>query len=652
LSNGAFFLPLQSYGSTGCLFQINLIKVNYFQAEQISKAYGEKVLFENISFSLSRGDKVGLIARNGTGKTTLLHIIAGLDQPDTGSCSYRNDLRIACLPQDPVFDPDHTVAQALLHDDNEMTRTIRQYEELVHKPKDQADASHAKQLQQVMERMDALQAWDFETRINQVLSQLKIGDITARVSQLSGGQVKRLALAQILVGDADLILLDEPTNHLDVEMIEWLENYLARKNATLLLVTHDRYFLDAVCTEIIELENGNLYNYRGNYTYFLEKKQERMESDASQAEKAGNLLRKETEWMRRTPQARTTKSKARIDAFYVLKDKATLNQQTETGAIKMEMARLGKKILELEGIRKSFDDLTVVNDFSYVFKRGERAGIVGPNGTGKSTLLNLITGALQPDKGNITTGETIRFGYYRQEGLQVDDNKKVIEVITDIAEHIKMGKGRSFTAAQFLYYFNFPYATQNNLVGKLSGGEKRRLYLMTVLMRNPNFLILDEPTNDLDIATLNVLEDFLENFEGCLLIVSHDRYFLDKLVDHVFVFGQHGHIKDFPGNYSEYRLQKSAAIKEEKKAEKPAAVAKPAEKPREKTKLTYKEQKEFEALEHDIGQLELQKQQLLEKLNSGNLSPGELLEVSQQYSQTEQAIDAKTERWIELSEFS
>ena len=625
--------------------------MNYFQAEQISKAYGEKVLFEEISFSLSRGDKVGLIARNGTGKTTLLHIIAGLEQPDSGTCSYRSGLRVACLPQDPVFDPTHTVAQALLDDDNEITRTLRRYEELVHKPKDPTDAIHARQLQEVMERMDALQAWDFETRISQVLSQLKIGDITARVGELSGGQVKRLALAQILVGETDLMLLDEPTNHLDVEMIEWLENYLARKKTTLLLVTHDRYFLDAVCNEIIELENENLYHYRGNYSYFLEKKQERMEAEASQAEKATNLLRKETEWMRRSPQARTTKSKARIGAFYELKDKATLNQQSETGAIKMEMARMGKKILELDGVSKSFDGLKVVDDFSYVFKRGERAGIVGPNGTGKSTLLNLITGALLPGKGNITTGETIQFGYYRQEGLQVDDNKKVIEVITDIAEHIKMGKGLSFTASQFLYYFNFPHAAQQNLVGKLSGGEKRRLYLMTVLMKNPNFLILDEPTNDLDIATLNVLEGFLESFEGCLLIVSHDRYFLDKLVDHIFVFDHGGRIKDFPGNYSEYRLKKNAANREDKKAEKPAAPAKPAEKPREKTKLSYKEQKEYETLEQDIEKLEVQKKQLLEKMNSGSLNPEELLEVSQQYSQTEQAIERKTDRWIELSEY-
>ncbi|MFO7977491.1 MAG: ABC-F family ATP-binding cassette domain-containing protein, partial [Bacteroidales bacterium] len=437
-------------------------------------------------------------------------------------------------------------------------------------------------------------------------------------------------------------------NHLDVGMIEWLENYLVRKKMTLLLVTHDRYFLDAVCNEIVELEDGNIYQYKGNYSYFLEKKQEREMAQASQTEKAVNLLRKETEWMRRSPQARTTKSKARISSFYDLKDQATTTQRGETGAIQMEMTRMGKKILEMEHITKQYDELTVVNDFSYVFKRGERAGIVGPNGSGKSTLLNLITGSLAPTRGHISTGETIRFGYYRQEGLQVDDNKKVLEVITDIAESITLSKGNTMSASQFLNYFNFPYPVQHNLVGKLSGGEKRRLFLLTVLMHNPNFLILDEPTNDLDIATLNILEDFLERFEGCLIIVSHDRYFLDKLVDHVFVFGKPGDIKDFPGNYSQYRLARSARQEEEKKASQPEAPKKES-KSKPKVKRSFKEQKEFESLEKEIEILETKKNKLLEKMNSGHLPAEELLEVSEEYARCEQDIDTKTNRWIELS---
>ncbi|MBW6499218.1 MAG: ABC-F family ATP-binding cassette domain-containing protein [Bacteroidales bacterium] len=625
--------------------------MSFFQAQQITKAYGEKVLFEDLSFSVAPGQKVGLIARNGTGKTTLLNIIAGLDQPDSGKCTYQSDLKLSYLQQDPVFDPDLSISEALLNAGNELSRTVKEYEELLEAANSVDNSATSSRLQKLVERMDALQAWDYESRVKQILTQLKIGRLDARVGELSGGQIKRLALARILIEEAHLILLDEPTNHLDLEMIEWLEGYLSRKKLTILLVTHDRYFLDAVCNEIVELENGMLFNYRGNYSYFLEKKQERLEAEAARSEKATNLLRKETEWMRRTPQARTTKSKARIDSFYDLKEQANRTTEGGVGEIKMEMARLGKKILELEHISKQFDGEPFVNDFSYVFKRGERAGIVGPNGSGKSTLLNLLTGALKPDSGKITTGETIQYGYYRQEGLQVDDNKKVIEVISDIAESISLGKGKSFTASQFLHFFNFPYSVQHDLAGKLSGGEKRRLYLMTVLMRNPNFLILDEPTNDLDIATLNVLEDFLENYEGCLLIVSHDRYFLDRLVDHVFVFGQKGRIKDFPGNYTQYRLSLSKQLQTEKKAEK-AETPTIKEKPKEKTKLTYKEQKEFDALEKEIEMLEAEKASLLEKMNSGQLSTDELLEISQKYAAIEQALETKTERWIELSEWN
>ena len=624
--------------------------MNILQANNISKAYSEKILFEGISLSISQGQKVALIARNGTGKTTLLNILAGTDQPDEGECSYKNDLRMAYLPQEPVFDPDITVSMALLSADNEQTRAIRAYEELVGDEEAAVDPVKQQKLQALTAQMDALQAWDYEQRIKKVLSTLRIDNLRAKTGTLSGGQLKRLALAKILIEDAEFILLDEPTNHLDVDMIEWLENYLSRQKMTLLVVTHDRYFLDAVCNEIIELENGRLYTYRGNYAYYLEKKQERLAAEAAQSDRAANLLKKETEWMRRTPQARTTKSKARIEGYHTLKEKAQKETEGEAGDIKINMARLGKKILELKEVSKTYDDLRVVDDFSYVFKKGERTGIVGPNGTGKSTLLKIITGQLQPDSGEVITGETIRFGFYRQEGLKVDDNKKVIEVITDIAENIRLDKDTWMSAPQFLQYFNFPYHMHHNRVGKLSGGEKRRLYLLTVLINNPNFLILDEPTNDLDIHTLNLLEDFLTRFPGCLIIVSHDRYFLDRLTEHLFVFRSPGDIKDFPGNYTDFR-KKQKQLEEEKKAAAPK-TAKPAPaRKREKTKLSYKEQKEFDALEKEIEKLEEEKAGLLEKMNAGRLPADELLKASTRFEELEQILDSKTNRWLELSEW-
>ncbi len=624
--------------------------MSLFQAENISKSYGEKGLFEEISFSISQGQKVALIARNGAGKTTLLNIIAGVDQPDSGSCAFQSDLRLAYLNQEPEFDPGITISEALLSSDNELTNTIRAYEEFIHQTPNPEDPAQQKRLQKLIERMDALQAWDYESRVKQVLTKLKIGRLDAKAGTLSGGQTKRLALAKILIEEADFILLDEPTNHLDLDMIEWLEGYLSRKKLTLLVVTHDRYFLDAVCNEIIELENGQLHHYRGNYAYFLEKKQERLQADAAQSDKATNLLRKETEWMRRTPQARTTKSKARIDAFYDLEGKAGLAKEETMGKIYMDMARMGKKILEVSHIKKSYDELTVVDDFSYVFKKREKAGIVGPNGTGKSTLLNIITGKVKPDEGSVIKGETIKFGYYRQEGLRVDENKKVIEVIKDIAENITMGNGKVFSAAQFLHYFNFPFQVQNDRVEKLSGGEKRRLYLMTVLMKNPNFLILDEPTNDLDIDTLNILEEFLEDFPGCLLIVSHDRFFLDRLVDHLFVFEAPGKIKGFVGNYSAWRVKRQKEEASRKKTEKPKETSKPT-KPREKKKLTFKEQKEFEALEKEIENLESEKEALLKKMNASGLPPDELVQISQRFSAVEKTLEEKSDRWLELSEW-
>ncbi len=624
--------------------------MNIFQANGISKSFGEKVLFEGISMSISLGQKVALIARNGTGKTTLLNIIAGIDQPDQGLCTYKTDLRLAYLPQEPSFPPGITVSEARLTADNEQTRTIRAYEELIDDEETATDPVRQEKLQALTEQMDALGAWDYEQRIRQVLTTLKIGNLRATTGSLSGGQVKRLALARILIEDAEFILLDEPTNHLDVDMIEWLEQYLSRQKMTLLVVTHDRYFLDAVCNEILEMENGQLFTYHGDYSYYLEKKQERLAAEAAQSERATNLLRRETEWMRRTPQARTTKSKARIQGYHTLKEQAGKQQEGEAGDIKMDMARLGKKILELEHVTKSYDDLTVVRDFSYVFKKGERTGIVGPNGTGKSTLLKIITGQLQPDSGRVVTGETIRFGYYRQEVLNVDDDKKMIDVITDIAESIRIDKDTWMSAPQFLQYFNFPYHMHHTRVGKLSGGEKRRLYLLTVLINNPNFLILDEPTNDLDIHTLNLLEDFLTRFPGCLIIVSHDRYFLDRLTEHLFVFKAPGEIKDFPGNYTDFR-KKQKQLEEEKKAALPK-TAKPAPaRKREKKKLSYKEQKEFDALEKEIEKLEEEKAELLEKMNAGTLPADELMKASTRFEELEQILDSKTNRWLELSEW-
>ncbi len=623
--------------------------VNYIQARDISKSYGEKELFRGVSISIAQGQKVALIARNGTGKTTLMNILAGLDQPDQGYCTYRTGLRIAYLPQEPVFDGGLTISETLLSADNEQTRTIRAYEEFIADGNNADNPGKAGKLQALIERMDALQAWDYEQRVKQILTMLKIGDLKARVSSLSGGQAKRLALAKVLIEEPDFLLLDEPTNHLDIDMIEWLETFFSRQKITLLMVTHDRYFLDAVCNEIIEIEQGQVYSYKGNYAYFLEKKQARILAGQVRQEKAMNLLRKETDWMRRSPPARTTKSKARIQAYHELKDDAKSTQEKTAGEIRMDMARLGKKILELQNVRKSYGPIRVINDFSYIFKRGERVGIAGPNGTGKSTLLNIITQGLPPDAGKVITGETIRFGYFRQEGIRLDNQKKVIEVITEVAERIRFRKDQSMSAAQFLRHFNFPNHMHHDRVEKLSGGEKRRLYLLTILMKTPNFLILDEPTNDLDIDTLNILEDFLLTFPGCLIIVSHDRYFLDRLSEHLFIFRDVGDIKDFPGNYSEYRQQqeqKTPPVRKQQKKEE----RKPRSK--QKTKRTYREQKEFEALEQEIRNLEIEKEVLLEKMSAGKLNSDELIRASERYREIEKLLETKSDRWLELSELA
>lgn len=623
--------------------------VNYIQAREISKAYGEKVLFQGISISIAQGQKVALIARNGTGKTTLMNILAGLDEPDQGYCTYRTGLRIAYLPQEPVFDARLTISETLLSADNEQTRTIRAYEEFITEEGNADNPQKAGELQALIERMDALQAWDYEQRVKQILTTLKIGELKAKVGSLSGGQVKRLALAKVLIEEPDFLLLDEPTNHLDINMIEWLEAFFSRKKITLLMITHDRYFLDTVCNEIVEIENGQVYTYKGNYAYFLEKKQARLTAGQAQNEKAMNLLRKETDWMRRSPPARTTKSKARIQAYQELKDATNKPQEKTAGEIRMDMTRLGKKILELQNVRKSYGPIRVINDFSYIFKRGERVGIAGPNGTGKSTLLNIITQDLSPDAGKIITGETIRFGYFRQEGIRLDNQKKVIEVITEVAERIRFRKDQSMSAAQFLRHFNFPNHMHHDRVEKLSGGEKRRLYLLTILMKNPNFLILDEPTNDLDIDTLNILEDFLLTFPGCLIIVSHDRYFLDRLSEHLFIFRDVGDIKDFPGIYSEYRQQQEQKTSRGQKQQKKEKEGKNP-RSKQKTKRTYREQKEFEALEQEIRDLEIEKEALLKKMSAGKLNSDELIKASERYRETEKLLETKSDRWLELSE--
>ncbi len=626
--------------------------MNYFQADNLSKSYAEKLLFENISFGIDQGQKVGLIARNGAGKTTLINIMMQRDIADSGSCNFRKDITVACLDQNPDFDPNPSVIETILNDNSPAINTLREYQEQIALQEKNSSQFDNDKLQQLVQAMDQLNAWDLEARIKQILSQLKIENLNQPMGELSGGQVKRVALAKILIDSADFIILDEPTNHLDLQMIEWLEDYLARQKLTLFLVTHDRYFLDNVCNEIVELDQGNLYRYNGNYAYFLEKKQEREAAMLQQTEKARNLLRKETEWMRRQPKARTTKSKARIDAYYQLKEAASMQTSLQSQEINIQTARMGKKILELEGVYKSFGEKKIISNFSYIFKKNEKVGIVGMNGTGKTTLLNIITQNLAPDQGKVTRGETVQFGYFTQEGIKVDDNKRVIEVISDIAEQIRINKNVTFSAAQFLHYFNFSYAAQNDLVRKLSGGEKRRLHLMTVLMKNPNFLILDEPTNDLDIATLNVLEDFLENFPGCLIVVSHDRYFLDNLVDSIFVFEGDGKIKNFPGNYTEYQEKKAAEKSQEKKSARQTSLPEQnTPVASEKKKLTWKEQRELEALEIIIAELESKKHSTMELLNSGTLSAEELQKKAKDYAEIEKQLEEKENRWLELSQW-
>ncbi|MFW5753682.1 MAG: ribosomal protection-like ABC-F family protein [Marinilabiliaceae bacterium] len=620
---------------------------NILSVENLTHHWGDIQLFNDLTFGLDEGQKAALIARNGTGKTTLLNILAGIYPPDGGSVTYRSNITRGYLAQDPEFDHRLTVLDTLFQSENETAKLVRQYESAV--ARDDHDA-----LQKLLPKMERLDAWDYEERAKQILSQLDIHAFDQPVGQLSGGQLKRVALARVLINNPDFLILDEPTNHLDLDMIEWLEDYLKRSRMTLLMVTHDRYFLDRVCNEILELQDQTLYQYDGNYAWYLEKREERISQKNQEVERARNLLRKEQDWMNRQPKARGTKAKSRVDAFYDLKKTASQNTEEQNLEINIKSSRLGKKVVNLHNISKSFDDLKLIDGFSYKFTRGDKIGIVGKNGTGKSTFLNILTGQLQPDTGYVEPGETLKFGYYRQEGIHIDENKRVLEVITDIADHIVLGKDHTMSAAQFLRYFLFPNEMHNVLVQKLSGGEKKRLYLMTVLIQNPNFLILDEPTNDLDILTLNILEDYLLQFDGCVMVVSHDRYFLDKVTDHLFVFEGNGIIKDFPGNYTDYFLQKKNLDKSRKEQE--ATQSKDAGKKKKPTrkaqtnKLTFKEKKEMEELEQRMESLQSEKNTTEEKINSGELPSDELVQASERLGSIMKELDQCENRWLELSE--
>lgn len=617
------------------------------QIDSLNKSFGERVLFRDITFGIAEGDKIGLIAPNGAGKTTLLNIIAGRESFDSGSVIFRNGIRVAYLDQSPRFDTELTVLQACFASGNETALTIARYEQII------ASDNH-EQLDEVLAQMDLLKAWDYEQRIKQVLSQLKITNVNQKMGELSGGQIKRVALANVLISEPDLIILDEPTNHLDLEMVEWLEDYLSRSSLSLLMVTHDRYFLDRVCSQILEIDQQQIFSYRGNYAYYLEKRDERLAAQTAEVDRANNLMRKELDWIRRQPQARGTKAKYRIDAFHELEEKAQRRRKEESIRLATKGSYIGNKIFEAKHVTKNFGDIAITHDFNYIFSRYEKMGIVGKNGTGKSTFVKMLLGLEKPDSGSFDIGETVNFGYYSQEGLQFDEQMKVIDVVQDIAEVIDLGNGNRLTASQFLQHFLFTPDKQHNYVYKLSGGEKRRLHLCTVLIKNPNFLVLDEPTNDLDIVTLNILEDYLQSFKGCLIVISHDRYFMDKVVDHLLIFHGNAEIQDFPGNYSQYRTWKSLLPKSESEAKKSENSEKQIENgkaPVIKTKLTFKEKREFELLEEEIESLELEKTRLTSDLSSGNLSSDQLIQASNRISELIRLIDEKTTRWLELSEF-
>ena len=621
--------------------------MNLLTVENISKSFGELSLFSNISFGINKDQKIALIAKNGSGKTSILNILSGKDASDSGQINSRKGIRISFLEQEPELDPKLTVEETIFASDNEVLKVIQNYEHALLDPED-ADA-----YQKAFEAMERYDAWDFETQYKQILFKLKLEDLDVKVGLLSGGQKKRLALANALINRPDLLILDEPTNHLDLEMIEWLEQYFAKENMTLFMVTHDRYFLERVCNEIIELDNGQLYSYKGNYSYYLEKKEARIEQEAVEQHKSKILFKKELDWMRRQPKARTTKSKSRIDDFHTIKEKASQRRKEHEVQLEINMERMGSKIVELHKISKSFPNKPILDKFEYNFLKGERIGIIGKNGTGKSTFLNILSGTVQPDSGKVIIGETIKFGYYTQKGITIKEGQKVIDVIREFGDYIPLMKGKQISAQQLLERFLFDRKKQYDFVEKLSGGERKRLYLCTVLIQNPNFLILDEPTNDLDIVTLNVLESFLLDFPGCLLVVSHDRYFMDKIVDHLFVFRGNAEIEDFPGNYSDFRTYEDSNIQEIKASKEKANEVKNTKNSwkEEETgkKPSFLEQKEYKQLEKEIKKLESQKVEIQNKFTDSTLSGDEISTLSIQLKEITDAIEEKTERWFELS---
>lgn len=622
--------------------------MNYLTLENITKTYGEKVLFQDLSLQISKGQKVALVAKNGTGKTTLLKVIAGIEtgEGENSKIIMKRDIKIGYLEQAPDFLPDQTILEAAFDSDNPMIQAIIAYEDALLKPND-GDA-----IQTALAKMDDLKAWDMEARIKEILTKFNISRFDQKIQTLSGGQKKRLALAKLIIEEPDFLIMDEPTNHLDLDMIEWLEEYLKTANLTLFLVTHDRYFLERVCNNIVELERGHLYKYSGNYADFLEKKALRFENQTIELDKSKKLMKKELEWVRRMPKARGTKAKSRVDAFEGIKEKASQNIQQQEVQIDLKGQRLGKKILEAHNVGKAFGDLKIVEKFDYKFKKGERVGIVGPNGVGKSTFLNILTASLKPDTGKVVVGDNTVFGFYTQDGIQLKGDKRVIDVIRDIAEYIPLEKGQKLTAPQLLERFLFDRKQQQVYVSQLSGGEKRRLYLLTILMENPNFLILDEPTNDLDIVTLNVLEDFLLDFPGCILIVSHDRYFLDKLVDHLFVMQGDGKIKDFNGDYSEYRTAQKQWDRDQRKQDRALEKTQKEQVQQNAPKvgLTQEQKKEVKRLERSINKLEEQKKMIAEKFNDTNLSPADIEKYGKELNELSNQIEEKELLWMELAD--
>lgn len=616
--------------------------MNLLSVEGVGKTFQDKAIFENISFGINQGQKIALIAKNGSGKTTLLKVIAGEITPDQGEVNQRKELRISFLAQEPSLNPQLTVEECILQSENEILQVIQRYEMALLHPEEEEE------YQAAFEAMDQHQAWDFETQYKQILFKLKLDQLEAKVGSLSGGQQKRIALCIALLEKPDLLILDEPTNHLDLQMIEWLEAYFAKEKFTLLMVTHDRYFLERVCNEIIELDNGELYTYKGNYSYYLDKRNARIVLETTEAHKNKQHFKKELEWMRRQPKARTTKSKSRIEDFKIIKAKAHQRRQEHEIQLEINMERLGTKMIEMHTVTKAYGDKVILDKFDYNFQRNDRIGIIGKNGTGKSTFLNLLTGADKVDSGKIVWGETVKFGYYKQGGIEVKEGQKIIDVIRKFGEFIPLKKGRKISAQQLLERFLFDRKKQYDFVEKLSGGERKRLYLCTVLIQNPNFLILDEPTNDLDIVTLNVLENFLLDFPGCLIVVSHDRYFMDKIVDHLFVFRGAGQIEDFPGNYSDFRSYEDSKPKEEKaKATKDKSDWKNPK--AQANSLSYNEQKEYKRLERDIARLEEEKAEMEIRFTKANITPEEITALSIELNALSASIEEKTERWFELS---